>query len=389
MKKYSAIFFGACFVLVLMACSRQGVTGGTSNENVIRIGVSASVSGDGAAAGKMITQPIELFAKSIDNKVTHKASGKTYEIQFIVEDNENRPEVAATVNRRLIDEHKVAAIIGPDASKTMLAAAPVAQSAKIPQIGTFPTNEKVTQVGNYIFRACFIDPFQGKVAAKYAYENLNARRAAILYNNADDYPTGLQRSFSENFKALGGAVVRVEEYTGSEVKDYSVQLSAIKSSDADVIFLPNLYVELPLQVQQIRQMNITLPIVGGDSFDISEVVTIAGPAIDGVQYVAAFSADSADPQAQEFSKMYFDATGIQPNSNVVLSWESAMIVYNAIQNAAEVTPDGIRNAMAAIKNLQTPSGNFSFDENRNPTKSAQIIRYNAQGQRSYVTTVNP
>lgn len=400
MKKLFAIILVACTLLSLCACGakEEAATPAEKTEapaaesadvEVIKIGVAAPVSGENAAGGKMLTTPVKLFGESKNYEVTNKATGKTYKFEYVIEDTEGKPDITANVYRRLIEEAQVMAIIGPDNSGPMLAAAPIAQEAKIPAISTFATNEKVTQVGDYIFRACFIDPFQGKVAAYYAYNDLGARKAAILFNNGDDFPNGLTKAFVENFEALGGEIVCKEEYTGAEIKDYSAQLSSIQASDADVLFLPNSYAQLPLQAIQVKQMGIDIPIVGGDGWDVQDVCTIAGDALVGIEYVCAFSAESTEAAAQEFAKMYMDATGEEANSNVALAWEAALIMHTAIENAKEVTPAGIRDALAEIKDLKTPSGTFSFDENRNGVKAAIIQTYDEDLARRYVTTVNP
>ncbi len=397
MKRLVALILICCVLFSLCACNdaasnetaTNNAASNTEDVEVIKIGVAAPISGENAAGGKYLTTSVSLFGESKNYEVTNKATGKTYKFEYVMEDTEGKPDITANVYRRLIEEDKVMAIIGPDNSAPMLAAAPIAQDAKIPAISTFATNEKVTQVGDYIFRACFIDPFQGKVAAYYAYNDLGARKAALLFNNGDDFPNGLSKAFIENFEALGGEIVCNQQYTGTEIKDYSAQLNEIKASDADVLFVPNSYAQLPLQAIQIKQMGIDIPIVGGDGWDVQDVVTIAGDALVGIEYVCAFSYESQEPAAQEFSKMYFEATGEQANSNVALAWEAAALMHMAIENAAEVSPQGIRDAMAQLQNVDLPSGKFSFDENRNGVKAAIIQRYDEELNRRYVTTVNP
>ncbi len=274
-------------------------------------------------------------------------------------------------------------------SKAILAGGPIAQTSKIPAIGTFTTNEKVTQVGDFVFRACFIDPFQGKVAAQYSREFLKANTAAILYNNADDYSKGLMENFTKVFEEMGGKVVEVQAYGGAEIKDYNAQLIKIKASNPEVLFMPNLFSEVPLQSKQARQMGITAKFVGGDSWDSPDVPNIAGKeAVEGASFVAAFSPDDPSPATKDFVDKYKAKFNKNPNSNAVLAYEAMRIVLKGVQDAATLDGQGIRDAMANIKDFEVPSGKVTFDKNRNPIKGAVVMTYK-DGVPSYVTTINP
>ena len=302
-------------------------------------------------------------------------------------DTEGSEEKTTNVFQKLIEEEKVIAIVGPDSSKCMLAAAPIAQNAKCPAITTFGTNTAVTEVGNYIFRACFIDPFQGSVAAAYC-DQQGYKTACIMFNNADAYAVGLKDAFVENFK---GEVLAIEEYSGSDVKDYNVQLTKLAAQNPDVLLLPNLNVEIGLQIQQARTAGLNCPFVGGDSCDTPDVAKVAGPAIEGVAYVSAFSAESTDEAAKNFVdayvKLYPDEL---PNSNAELTYEAAKMVVWAIQNAKTLDRDGVRDALDTIDGLELPSGKMTMDPTtRNPIKGGIIMQYDAEGVTHYVSSVNP
>lgn len=242
----------------------------------IKIGVVAPISGQSAIGGKYIQNGIAIIQDKLDQDGGLDVQGKKVKIKILIEDGEAKPDITTNAYRKLIEQDKVIAIVGPDQSKDILAAGPIAQAAKIPAIGTYSTNEKVTQVGDFIFRACFIDPFQGKVMGQYARETLKAGTAAILYNNADQYCKGLQENFKKSFEELGGKVVAVESYGGADIKDFNAQLTKIKAGNPDVLYLPNQVGELPLQLKQARQMGITAKFLGGDSWDYETVPQVSG-----------------------------------------------------------------------------------------------------------------
>lgn len=211
-----------------------------------------------------------------------------------------------------------------------------------------------------------------------------------MFNNADAYATGLKDAFIESYEALGGQILAIEEYSGSDVKDYNVQLTKLAAANAESVFFPNLLSELGLQIQQARSAGITCPIICGDSADTPEVGQVAGAAVDGVAYVSAFSAESTDPAAVEFVEKY---TALhpdeQPNSNAELAYEATMMVLYALQNAEELTRDGVRDALASIENLQLPSGPMTMGEDRNPIKGGVVMQYDADGVSHYVSSINP
>ena len=388
MKRISLILAVVLLVGSLAGCAS---TTGTNSEDIksLKIGVVSPMSGQSAIAGEYIKNGVSLIEDELKEAGGLEVNGKKIQIELVYEDNEAKPDMTSNAYRKLIDQDKVIAIVGPDMSGGILAAGPIAQQSKIPAIGTFTTNEKVTQVGDFIFRACFIDPFQGKVMAQYAYEDLGAKTAAILYNNADDFSNGLKESFTKSFEEFGGTIIETQAYGGADIKDYNAQLTRIKAVDADVIFLPNLFGELPLQVKQAREMGITTQIIGGDSFDSPDVPNIAGnETVEGIAFPAAFAPTSDDPVTKDFVDKYNAKFGVNPNSNAVLAYEALMIVLKGIQEAETLNGQGVRDAMAAIADFKLPSGNFTFDENRNPIKSASIMVYNG-GIPTYTTTIQP
>ena len=382
MKKVLALVLAVLMIVSMCACSSAKKE---DTVETIKIGLAFPMSGTAAMAGKYSTHGADVLKEELGGKIT--VGDKEYPVEFVTMDTEGSEEKTTNVYQKLIEEEKVIAIVGPDSSKCMLAAAPIAQNAKCPAITTFGTNTAVTEVGNYIFRACFIDPFQGSVAAAYC-DQQGYKTACIMFNNADAYAVGLKDAFVENFK---GEVLAIEEYSGSDVKDYNVQLTKLAAQNPDVLLLPNLNVELGLQIQQARTAGLNCPIICGDSADTPDVANVAGPAIEGVAYVSAFSAESTDEAAKNFVdayvKLYPDEL---PNSNAELTYETAKMVVWAIQNAKTLDRDGVRDALDAIDGLELPSGKMTMDPTtRNPIKGGVIIQYDAEGVTHYISTVNP
>ena len=382
MKKVLALVLAVLMIVSMCACSSVKKE---ATVETIKIGLAFPMSGTAAMAGKYSTHGADVLKEELGGKIT--VGDKEYPVEFVTMDTEGSEEKTTNVFQKLIEEEKVIAIVGPDSSKCMLAAAPIAQNAKCPAITTFGTNTAVTEVGNYIFRACFIDPFQGSVAAAYC-DQQGYKTACIMFNNADAYAVGLKDAFVENFK---GEVLAIEEYSGSDVKDYNVQLTKLAAQNPDVLLLPNLNVELGLQIQQARTAGLNCPIICGDSADTPDVANVAGPAIEGVAYVSAFSAESTDEAAKNFVdayvKLYPDEL---PNSNAELTYEAAKMVVWAIQNAKTLDRDGVRDALDTIDGLELPSGKMTMDPTtRNPIKGGVIMQYDAEGVTHYVSSVNP
>ena len=382
MKKVLALVLAVLMIVSMCACSSAKKE---ATVETIKIGLAFPMSGTAAMAGKYSTHGADVLKEELGGKIT--VGDKEYPVEFVTMDTEGSEEKTTNVYQKLIEEEKVIAIVGPDSSKCMLAAAPIAQNAKCPAITTFGTNTAVTEVGNYIFRACFIDPFQRSVAAAYC-DQQGYKTACIMFNNADAYAVGLKDAFVENFK---GEVLAIEEYSGADVKDYNVQLTKLAAQNPDVLLLPNLNVELGLQIQQARTAGLNCPIICGDSADTPDVANVAGPAIEGVAYVSAFSAESTDEAAKNFVdayvKLYPDEL---PNSNAELTYETAKMVVWAIQNAKTLDRDGVRDALDTIDGLELPSGKMTMDPTtRNPIKGGVIMQYDAEGVTHYVSSVNP
>lgn len=348
----------------------------------VRIGVVTPLTGDVATFGESVRNGAVLWAEEVNAK-GGLLGGK---VVLNVLDDRNIPAETANVVSKLVSQ-KVHAIVGSVASKCTLAGAPIAQAAKVPMISPTSTNEAVTKVGDYIFRACFIDPFQGTVMAKFAYTKLNARNAAMLYDIGNDYTKGLAENFKKAFEALGGKIVASETYGVGE-SDFSAQLTKIRSARPDVLFLPDYYNSVGLQAKQARQLGITATFLGGDGWDSSELVPIGGSAIEGGMFSNHYAPGSSDPVAKNFYDNYVKRFGAPPDALAALAYDACLIVGEAITKAGKLDKTAIRDAMAATKDLHAVSGVLTFDANRNPIKSAVILEVKG-GKFVYRDTVNP
>ncbi|HOA14753.1 MAG TPA: ABC transporter substrate-binding protein [Bacillota bacterium] len=349
----------------------------------VRIGLVTPLTGDVATFGESTRNAAVLWAEEVNAK-GGLLGGK---VVLAIEDDRNIPAETANAVQKLISQNKVVAVVGSVASKCTLAGAPIAQAAKVPMISPTSTNEAVTKVGDYIFRACFIDPFQGTVMAKFAYTKLNARNAAMLYDIGNDYTKGLAENFKKAFEALGGKIVASETYGVGE-SDFSAQLTKIRSARPDVLFLPDYYNSVGLQAKQARQLGITATFLGGDGWDSSELVPIGGSAIEGGMFSNHYAPGSSDPVAKNFYDNYVKKFGAPPDALAALAYDACLIVGEAITKAGKLDKTAIRDAMAATKDLHAVSGVLTFDANRNPIKSAVILEVKG-GKFVYRDTVNP
>lgn len=307
-------------------------------------------------------------------------------LRVITKDNQSKPGQTSTAVRELITRDKVVALLGEVASGRSLEAAPIAQRSGIPMISPGATNEKVTETGNHIFRVCFIDPFQGKVGAKFATK-LGAKKAALLVDVSKDYSIGLANSFKKEFTAEGGAITGQQSYSGGD-KDFSAQLTAIKADNPDVIFLPAYYTEAPLIIRQARQLGITVPFIGGDGWDSPELVQVGGDSVDGCYFSNHFSNQSTDPQVVAFVQNYHKKYNEDPDAMAALSYDGLYLLADAMKRAGTTDPSKVTEALAATKGFAGVTGKISFDDHRNPIKSAVILQIK-KGKFAYVESVAP
>jgi branched-chain amino acid transport system substrate-binding protein len=352
--------------------------------DVIKIGEFASLTGSEAAFGQSSHKGTALAVEELN--AAGGVLGKQFEL--ITEDNRSTAGESATIVKKLITRDKVVAILGEVASSRSLEAAPRAQESQIPMISPSSTNPKVTETGDYIFRVCFIDPFQGGLLAGFAQRKLNARKVAILSDVSADYSIGLAKFFREAFVAGGGAIVSEQKYTGGD-KDFKAQLTAIKAAQPDVIMVPGYYSQVGLIVAQARQLGIKVPLIGGDGWEAPQLLQLAGAeALQNTYYSTHFSPESTEPLAQKFVAAYKAKYNETPDAMAALGYDSAMVLADAIKRAGTTEGPKLRDALAATSGFPGATGATTLNEKRDATKPAVIITVK-EGRFQYVETISP
>ena len=377
----SLLLVTALFGTVLTGCGGSKPAAEKPAEP-IKIGAVAPVTGPAATFGKSTKQGYEMALEEWNAK--GGVLGRKVEMVF--EDDKADPTEAANAFSKLINDNHVVAIAGSVTSSCSLAGAPIAQRAGVPMITPTSTNPKVTEQGDYIFRACFIDPFQGTVAAKFAFNNLKAQKAGVIYDIGQDYNTGLAEFFKKGFGDLGGEVVSYEGYPDGTT-DFNAQLTKILEQKPDVIYSPNYYNDDGLIAKQARSLGFTGPILGGDGWDSPDLVKIGGDAVNNCYFTNHFSKDDKRSEVQNFVKTYTDKYGEAPDALAALGYDAMNILLTAIQKAGSTDGVKIKDAMKDI-DYQGVTGHVKFDENRNPVKSAVVLKVE-NGKQVYVTTINP
>jgi branched-chain amino acid transport system substrate-binding protein len=349
----------------------------------IKIGANYEITGGVATFGTACANSAKLYF----NAVNKKGGVLGRQLELVVSDNKSDAAESASAAKKLIAQDKVVALLGPVTSKNCLSAAPIAQDSKIPMITPTGTNPAVTEVGDYIFRACFIDDFQGTVMANFALKTLKVKTAAIFVDNANDYSKGLAKFFKESFIKGGGKIVSEEAFMAGD-KDYRTQLTKIKMKNPAFLYVPAYYQEDGLVAQQARELGINIPMGGGDGWDSPDLVKIAGEsALNKIYFSNHYSVDSKNPLSMAYVKEYTATYNMPPDALAALGYDAAIIMVEAIKKAKSVEPAKVRDAMAKLK-VAGVCGVVTFDKNRNPVKSAVIIELK-NGKQTYNSTVNP
>jgi len=370
-------------VLFCGGCNKPATESG-ANAEVIKIGEFASLTGSEAAFGQSSHHGTQLAVDELN--AAGGVLGK--KIQLLTEDDQSQAGMSATVVRKLISSDGVVAVLGEVASSRSLEAAPICQENKIPMISPSSTNPRVTQVGDYIFRVCFLDSFQGgKVLAGFANNTLKAKTVAVLKDVKSDYSVGLAKFFEEGFTAGGGKIVAEQNYSGGD-KDFNAQLTAIKAVNPDAIFVPGYYTEVGLIALQAKQLGITVPLFGGDGWESDVLVSIGGLALDGDYFSTHFSPDDNSPVARSFVQHFQEKFHSTPDSMAALGYDSALILADAMKRAGATDGAKVRDAIAATKDFHGASGTITIDENRNASKPAVIVTIK-NGQYKYVEAIAP
>jgi len=399
--------YGLAFALAgtLLVALIIGGCGGAAQEELV-IGEYGSLTGGDADFGQSTKRGVEMAMDELMARSQGKIGGLT--VRTVVEDDQGKPEEAATVVQKLVNQDRVIAVIGEVASGRSMAAGPICQAAGVPMISPSSTNPKVTLIGDYIFRMCFIDPFQGTVMAKFSAEHLKLKRVAILKDVKNEYSIGLTQFFTEAFTGLGGQIVTEQAYSSGD-QDFRAQLTAIKAKKPEAIYLPGYYTEAGLIARQARELGITVPIMGGDGWESDQLIGIGGEALEGCYYSNHFAADNPDSILQDFLKVYRAKHDNQdPNAIVGLAYDAAKVLFGAMEtlyaqdpvvfkglsSAKAGTPERqaanarIRDLIAATSGYRGVTGTITLDENRNATKPAVVLEIKG-GKKVYNTTIAP
>lgn len=366
----------------LLALAAAALT--ASAQEPILVGEYACLTGKEASLGTSSHQGTLLAIETINAR--GGVLGRP--LKLITEDTQSKPGESGTCVRKLIARDHVVAILGEVASSRSLEAAPICQALRVPMISPGSTNPKVTETGNYIFRVCFIDPFQGPVMAKFALTRLKAHRVAIFSSSTSAYSVGLAKYFKEAFIAGGGEVVAEPKYAEGD-KDFNAQLTAIRAAGVDAVFSPGYYNEGALIVKQARALGIDVPIFGGDSWEAQALIDLGGSAVEGAYLCSHYSPEDPSPRVQDFVRAYRRRFGdVIPDSNASLGYDSAMVLADAIRRAGTTERAAVRDAIAATRDFDAVTGRITINEKRDASKNAVIIQVRG-GRFQFVESVSP
>lgn len=385
-RKMTLLFAGCALAVFAAGCSSSDKK--AEDNGAIKVGVNMELTGGVSIYGQSSYNGIKLAVDEIN--AAGGINGKP--VELVVYDTKSEASEATNGAMKLITEDKVKALIGPATSGSAIAAQQVATEYKVPMIAPAGTAANVTvdnngQVRQYIFRAPFIDPFQGQVMARFAREDLQAKTVAIYVDNSSDYSKGQSDEFAKVFTQSGGQLLTKEAYLNKDV-DFKAALTKIKGLNPDVIYIPGYYQEVAMIIKQAREMGITQPLLGGDGWDSPQMFEVAGASLTNAFMSNHYSGGDSDPKVKEFEEKYEKKYGAKPEAFAALSYDSMMMLADAMKRAGTSDPAKVTEALAATKDLVLVTGKISFDKYHNPIKSAVIIEYK-DGKKAFRTKINP
>jgi branched-chain amino acid transport system substrate-binding protein len=362
--------------LLLAGCAQK--------QDNLKIGEFASLTGKEAAFGQSSHKGTQLAIEEAN--ATGGVLGK--KIELVTEDNQSKAGESATVVKKMISRDKVVAILGEVASSRSLEAAPICQAAKIPQISPSSTNPAVTETGDYIFRVCFIDPFQGVVMAKFAKNTLKVRKVAVLTSVSSAYSVGLAKYFKERFAADGGTIAIEQKYSEGD-KDFKAQLTAVKAAGIEGIFVPGYYTEAALICKQAKDLGLQVPVFGGDGWEAPQLIEIGGAAMEGTYFSTHYSAENKTPAITAFLEKFKQRFNQEtPDAMAALGYDSALVLIDAIKRAGTTESAKLREAIATTKGYTGVTGTTTLDAQRNANKAAVVVAVKG-GKFTFVEAVAP
>jgi len=380
----AAWLLAAAVLSSTVACERKS-GGAADTTGAILVGFYGSLTGDGASFGQSSREGVELAVDELN------AAGGVLgrQLKLLVEDDQSKPEEASNAVTKLVTQDKVVAVIGEVASRRTLAAAPISQRYQIPMITPASTNEKVTEVGDYVFRVCFIDPFQGEVLAKFAYNDLKARKVAILRDQAQDYSVGLTDSVQRNFTKLGGQVIAPVSYSTGDA-DFKAALTRIRSEKPDALFATGYYPEAAIITRQARELGMTMPILGGDGW-VGDALQNGREALKNTYISNHYSGDNPDPVVQNFVNSYKKRFNKDPDAIAALGYDAIKVLADSLTRAESTEGPKLRDAIASA-DVPGVTGRLKMNAKRNVDKPAVVQEVTYAGGKVtfiYKTTINP
>lgn len=379
-----------CLSLVLMfAC-------GPKAPKTIKVGVNAPITGDIPKVGEGTKYAAQMWLADINAAGGLEVGGEKYKVELVIEDNESKAESAVKANTKMVTEDEVLVIVGPQSSKQAVPAGEVANNYSTPMISPWSTNPKTTKDRPFVFRGCFLDPFQGPVVANFIKDEFGFTKAAVLYDVASDYPKGLAEFFKNAWEELNGpgSVVSFESFTTKDA-DFSSQLTNIINSGAQFIFTPQYYNEVALIVQQAHQLGWDKPIVGSDSWGSAETVKLCGKDCYGAFFSTHYAAAGAKGATKAFINRYNKEHGYIPDDVGALTWDAIRLVEQAVKDCGTITGDlkkdrqCVRDALARIKEFEGITGNMTFTDEGDPKKCAVIVKISDRGEFEFYKSVCP
>ncbi|MCD4743718.1 MAG: ABC transporter substrate-binding protein [Desulfobacteraceae bacterium] len=391
MRKIAFLLVVAVAFVMVFAFSGCG-----DRETVIKVGINAPLTGDIPKVGEGTKYAAQMWLEDIEKAGGLEVGGKKYKVELVIEDNESKSDSAVKANTKMITQDDVLVIVGPQSSAQAVPAGEVANNYKTTMISPWSTNPATTLDRPYVFRGCFLDPFQGPVVANFIIEEFGFTKAAVLYDVASDYPKGLAEVFKAAWEKKNGAgsIVAYESFTTKDT-DFSSQLTKIKRSGAQVLFTPQYYNEVPLIVKQAKDLGWTGPIVGSDSWGSAETVELCGEPCYGQFFSSHYAAAGAKGATKEFIDRYNKAHGYIPDDVAALTWDALRLAQQAIENAGELTGKietdrtAVRDALAKVKDFAGITGNMTFTEEGDPIKCAVIVKINDKGEYEFYKSVCP
>ncbi len=371
----------ASFAMLVVLLSFMLFGAITYSAEPIKIGFNLEMTGPVAGYGQMGWEGAQLIKELVPMEVLGRP------VQFVLVDNKSDRVESSNATSRLIEKEKVVAIIGPMISGSMLAAGDICEKKQVPVLGPASTSPLTTQGKKYVFRACYTDSFQAEIAAKYSYEDLRARKAAILFDISNDYCVALGRYFKDSFESLGGKIVAYTPCNAGD-QDFSAQLTAIKTANPDVIYLPNYYEEVSLILRQAKDLGLTQPMLSADGVDVPEIFQIAGPAIEGLMHTAHWHEKAGMTDiGKKYIAAYKAKHGGEVNSFGALTADCVLMVLDAIERAGSADPQKIRDALEATENLEVVTGYLSIE--KGDAVKAAVIREAKGGKWEFKSVANP